>query len=59
MARVGIAIFVLAMLLKVSFVEMALLTLTITMVWMAEFINAAVEATAASAATASFLLITM
>jgi len=35
---------ILALLLKVSFVEMAILILTITIVWMAEFINAAVEA---------------
>lgn len=35
----------LALWLQVSFLELAILILTITMVWMAEFINAAVEAT--------------
>jgi undecaprenol kinase/diacylglycerol kinase (ATP) len=43
-AVASIAIFALALLLRVSFVEMAVLILTITIVWMAEFINAAVEA---------------
>lgn len=33
-----------ALWLQVSFLELAVLILTITMVWMAEFINAAVEA---------------
>ena len=33
-----------ALWLQISFVEMAILILTITIVWMAEFINAAVEA---------------
>lgn len=33
-----------AVLLRVSFVELAVLILTISVVWMAEFINAAVEA---------------
>jgi diacylglycerol kinase len=43
-AVASIAAFSLALLLKVSFLETAVLILTITMVWMAEFINAAVEA---------------
>lgn len=43
-AVASLASLVLALLLKISFVEMALLILTITIVWMAEFINAAVEA---------------
>ncbi|MBK8136179.1 MAG: diacylglycerol kinase family protein [Chloroflexi bacterium] len=43
-AAASLASLVLALLLKISFVEMALLILTITIVWMAEFINAAVEA---------------
>ena len=33
-----------ALLLRVSFSDLAVLVLTITIVWMAEFINAAVEA---------------
>lgn len=33
-----------ALLLRVSFIEMAVLILTIAVVWMAEFVNAAVEA---------------
>jgi len=37
-------VFGLALALQVSFTEMAVLILTISMVWMAEFINAAVEA---------------
>jgi diacylglycerol kinase (ATP) len=43
-AVASIAVFGLALFLKVSFLETAILILTITMVWMAEFINAAVEA---------------
>lgn len=43
-AVASLTILILALLLKVSFVEMAILILTITIVWMAEFINAAVEA---------------
>ena len=41
-ASVGVAL--LAVWLQVSAVELAILTLTITLVWMAEFLNAAVEA---------------
>lgn len=41
----SLAVLGLALWLQVSFVEMAILILTITVVWMAEFINAAVEAT--------------
>lgn len=40
----SIATLVAALLLRVSFLEMAVLILTIAIVWMAEFINAAVEA---------------
>lgn len=43
-AVASLAVFILALWLQVSFVEMAILILTITFVWMAEFINAAVEA---------------
>lgn len=43
-AVISIAIFGVALLLKVSALETAILILTITIVWMAEFINAAVEA---------------
>lgn len=41
----SIAVLGLALWLQVTFAEMAILILTITIVWMAEFINAAVEAT--------------
>jgi len=44
-AVASIAIFFVALWLGISTVEWAILILTITMVWMAEFINAAVEAT--------------
>jgi diacylglycerol kinase (ATP) len=40
----SIAVFALALWLQIGFAELAVLILTITMVWMAEFINAAVEA---------------
>jgi diacylglycerol kinase len=40
----SIVILALALLLQISFSEIAVLILTITIVWMAEFINAAVEA---------------
>lgn len=40
----SIAVMTLALWLQVSPLELALLVLTITIVWMAEFINAAVEA---------------
>jgi diacylglycerol kinase len=43
-AVASIIIFVVALWLQISFVKMAILILTITVVWMAEFINAAVEA---------------
>lgn len=43
-AVASIVILLLALWLQISFVEMAILILTITMVWMAEFVNAAVEA---------------
>jgi undecaprenol kinase len=43
-AAASVAIFIVALWLQISFVEMAILILTITIVWMAEFINAAVEA---------------
>lgn len=41
----SIAVLGVALWLQITFVEMAILILTITIVWMAEFINAAVEAT--------------
>lgn len=41
----SILVLAVALWLQVSFVEIAILILTITVVWMAEFINAAVEAT--------------
>lgn len=41
----SIAVLGIALWLQVTFAEMAILILTITIVWMAEFINAAVEAT--------------
>jgi len=44
-AVASIAIFFVALWLGISTIEWAILILTITMVWMAEFINAAVEAT--------------
>ncbi len=44
-AVASIIIFILAGWLGIGFIEWAILILTITMVWMAEFINAAVEAT--------------
>jgi diacylglycerol kinase len=40
----SIVVLLLAMWLQIAFVELAILILTITIVWMAEFINAAVEA---------------
>lgn len=40
----SIIIFVLALWLQVDFTSLAILVLTITAVWMAEFLNAAVEA---------------
>ncbi len=40
----SVAVMILAVWLQVSAVELAILILTITIVWMAEFINAAVEA---------------
>ncbi len=40
----SIIIFVLALWLQVDFISLAILILTITAVWMAEFLNAAVEA---------------
>ncbi|NOG48152.1 MAG: diacylglycerol kinase family protein [Chloroflexi bacterium] len=40
----SLVVLALAVLLRVSFVELAILILSITIVWMAEFINAAVEA---------------
>jgi diacylglycerol kinase len=40
----SLVVFALAFWLQVSSVEMAILILTITVVWMAEFLNAAVEA---------------
>jgi diacylglycerol kinase (ATP) len=43
-AVASILILVLALWLQISFVELAILILTITIVWMAEFVNAAVEA---------------
>lgn len=43
-AAASIAVLALALWLQVGALEVALLVLTITIVWMAEFINAAVEA---------------
>jgi diacylglycerol kinase len=43
-AVASIAVLTLALWLQVGVLELALLVLTITIVWMAEFINAAVEA---------------
>lgn len=43
-AVASVIVFPLALLLQVSAVEMAVLILTVSIVWMAEFINAAVEA---------------
>jgi diacylglycerol kinase len=43
-AVASIAVLSLALWLEIGFVEMAVLIVTITMVWMAEFLNAAVEA---------------
>lgn len=43
-AVASIAVLTLALWLQVGHLELALLVLTITIVWMAEFINAAVEA---------------
>jgi diacylglycerol kinase len=43
-AAASIIVLLLALWLQVDFVSMALLIVTITIVWMAEFINAAVEA---------------
>ena len=43
-AAASIFVFGLALFLQVGFTEMAVLILTISIVWMAEFINAAVEA---------------
>jgi diacylglycerol kinase (ATP) len=43
-AVASILVMVVALWLQISFIEMAILILTITIVWMAEFINAAVEA---------------
>ena len=43
-AAASILILLVALWLQISFVEMAILILTITIVWMAEFVNAAVEA---------------
>jgi diacylglycerol kinase (ATP) len=42
-AAASLGVMVLALWLKVDFTALAILILTITMVWMAEFINAAVE----------------
>lgn len=43
-AVASIVVLLLALWLQISFVEMAVIILAITIVWMAEFINAAVEA---------------
>lgn len=43
-AVASVIVFPLALVLRVSAVEMAILILTVSIVWMAEFINAAVEA---------------
>lgn len=43
-AVASLAVLALALLLRISFIEIAVLILSITIVWMAEFINAAVEA---------------
>jgi len=43
-AAASLIVMPLALWLEVSFVEMAIIILSITMVWMAEFLNAAVEA---------------
>jgi diacylglycerol kinase (ATP) len=43
-ALASILVMALALWLQIGFVELAILILTITIVWMAEFINAAVEA---------------
>lgn len=43
-AVASILVLLLALWLQIGFVEMAILILTITIVWMAEFLNAAVEA---------------
>lgn len=43
-AVASVIVFPLALFLRVSAVELAVLILTVSMVWMAEFINAAVEA---------------
>jgi diacylglycerol kinase len=43
-AVASIAVMALALWLQVDFVALAILILTITVVWMAEFVNAAVEA---------------
>ncbi|MBK9125126.1 MAG: diacylglycerol kinase family protein [Chloroflexi bacterium] len=40
----SLLVLALALLLRISFVEIAILILSVTIVWMAEFINAAVEA---------------
>ena len=44
MSVASVLIFVLALWLQVDFTSLAILVLTITAVWMAEFLNAAVEA---------------
>jgi undecaprenol kinase/diacylglycerol kinase (ATP) len=43
-ATASIIVFPMALFLRVSAIELSILILTISMVWMAEFINAAVEA---------------
>jgi diacylglycerol kinase (ATP) len=43
-AVASILVMIVSLWLQISFIEMAILILTITIVWMAEFINAAVEA---------------
>jgi diacylglycerol kinase len=43
-AVASVTVFVIALWLQVDFRDLAILILTITMVWMAEFVNAAVEA---------------
>lgn len=44
MAVASIAIFAVALWLQIDFVRWAILVVTVTFVWMAEFLNAAVEA---------------
>lgn len=44
MAVASVVIFVLALWLQIDFTGLAILILTVTIIWMAEFLNAAVEA---------------